>query len=79
MDKKRLIDTIGIILLFIGMFYAFLPHALHGVVLGSLDDESSHLKHVVVGITLVVVSLGMLVYSNRRLDDGKKRNIRRKR
>ena len=61
---NKLFDVIGTILLFIGMLLAFLPHALH--VKAGLNDQT-HLKHVVTGIILVVVALGILIYNNKAL------------
>ena len=51
-------------ILFAGMFLAFLPHALHAKA-GFVEE--SHLKHVVYGIMLVVLGLGILVYNNKAL------------
>ena len=62
---NKLIDVIGTILLFIGMSLAFLPHALHAAI--GLDEKTPHLKHVVTGIILVVVALGILIYNNKAL------------
>jgi len=63
---NKLIDIFGTILLFIGMFLAFLPHALHTAV--GLDEKTPHLKHVVTGIILVVIALGILIYNNKALN-----------
>ena len=63
--KSRIFDVIGTIMLFIGFFLAFLPHAIHTS--AGLDDETSHLKHVISGIVLVVVALGILVWNNNAL------------
>ncbi len=64
MKRKNLIDTAGTVLLFIGFFLAFLPHAVHVRV--GLDEETSHLKHVIIGMVLVVVALLILIYSNKK-------------
>ena len=62
--KNKIFDFIGTILLFIGFFFAFLPHSLHAKAgLG----EASHLKHVVYGMTLVVTALVILVWNNKAL------------
>ena len=61
---NKLIDIISTILLAIGFFLAFLPHAFHTRVGFS---ESSHIKHLVYGMILVVVSLGILIYNNKAL------------
>ena len=60
---NKLLDIIGIIVLFIGMFLAFLPHTLH--VKTGLDENTSHIKHVIFGLIFVIISLGILVYNNK--------------
>ncbi len=59
---KKLIDIAGTLLLFIGMSPAFLPHALH--VKAGLDEGTSHIKHVMYGIVLVLAALVILIYNN---------------
>ena len=65
MNNKRLLDVVGTVLLAAGFFLAFLPHAIHTAV--GLNEETSHLKHIITGMTAVVVSLGILVYNNKTL------------
>lgn len=60
-----MIDGLGIIVMFLGFFLAFLPHAVHTA--AGLGDEASHLEHVISGIILVMVSLGILVWNNNAL------------
>ena len=55
-----------------GFFFAFLPHATHTAV--GLDDSTSHLTHVITGIVLVIVSLGILIWNNKALNLPKKKN-----
>lgn len=62
---KRLLDIIGIILLFLGMSLAFLPHALH--TRAGLDSETSHLNHIISGLILLVIGLAILIYNNKAL------------
>ena len=69
--KNKIFDIIGTILLFIGMFLAFLPHAFHSKI--GIDAETSHLKHVVTGLTLIVVGLGILIYNNESLKIGNRK------
>ena len=64
MKYKKLIDIAGTLLLFIGMSLAFLPHAFHSRVGLS---EQTHLKHVITGIVLVLIALGILIYNNKAL------------
>ena len=68
---KKLLDVAGTILLFIGMSLAFLPHALH--VKAGLDEETSHLRHVVFGLILIVIALAILIYNNKALKIQNKR------
>lgn len=64
MKREKFLDVIGTVLLGIGFFFAFLPHAFH---VSAGFDEASHLIHVVIGIGLVVIGLGVLVYNNKAL------------
>ena len=61
----KALDTIGTVLLFIGAVLAFLPHALHAKI--GLDSETSHVKHVVTGIILIMLSLALLIWNNKAL------------
>ena len=70
MQHSKIVDIIGTILLVIGFFLAFLPHAVHIAV--GLNDETSHVKHVVTGMILVVVALAILIYNNKALKIPKK-------
>ena len=63
MKHNKFLDVIGTILLFIGFFLAFLPHAYH-LALG-LDESVSHTKHIIGGIALVIISLAILIYNNK--------------
>lgn len=64
MKRKKILDVIGTILLFTGFLLAFLPHAFHSRIGLS---EQTHLKHVITGIVLVLIALGILVYNNNAL------------
>ena len=63
--NKKILDFSGTILLFIGMFLAFLPHALH--IKSGLNNEASHLKHVIYGLVLLVNGLAILICNNKAL------------
>lgn len=63
MEHKKIVDVIGTFFLFVGFVLAFLPHALHARI--GLSDSTSHLKHVVTGIFIVVIALLILIYNNR--------------
>ena len=71
MKENKLVDIASTIILFMGMFLAFLPHALH--VKAGLDNETSHLRHVVFGFILVVIALAILIYNNKALKFQNKR------
>ena len=62
--NKKIIDTVGTILLFIGFLLAFLPHAFHAKIGLS---EQTHLKHVITGMILVIIALAILIYNNKAL------------
>jgi len=70
MQHSKIIDIMGTILLFTGMFLAFLPHAVHIAV--GLDNGTSHVRHVVTGMILVIIALGILIYNNKALKIPKK-------
>ncbi len=72
MDRKRVIDIIGTVLLFAGFFLAFLPHAAH-ISVGLQED---HLQHVIKGSVLVFFSLGGLIYNNNALNKKKVKFLR---
>ncbi|MBI2658258.1 hypothetical protein HYX08_06215 [Candidatus Woesearchaeota archaeon] len=62
--NNKLIDIAGTIILAIGAFFAFLPHAFHAKA-GLVED--THITHVVSGVLLIVLGLGILVYNNKAL------------
>ena len=64
--KSKILDVVGTILLVIGFFFAFLPHAAH--IAAGLDNEASHTKHVITGIILIIIALIILVYNNDALN-----------
>ncbi len=63
-NHNKLIDIVGTILLLMGFFFAFLPHAFHSK---AGFSESSHLMHAVYGMILVVIALGILIWNNKVL------------
>ncbi|MBI3026732.1 hypothetical protein HYY70_01335 [Candidatus Woesearchaeota archaeon] len=65
MKSRKIIDIAGTILLFIGFSLAFLPHAMHAKL--GLDEKTLHIKHMVIGIALVLIALSILVYNNNSL------------
>lgn len=65
MRRNKLLDFLGVFILGIGFFLAFLPHAVH--IAAGLDDKTSHAKHIVYGISLAIIGLIILVYNNDAL------------
>ena len=65
MHHKKLADVLATMLLFIGFVLAFLPHAAHTAI--GLDDQTSHIKHVIYGILMVITGLAILIYNNKAL------------
>ena len=61
--KIDLFYASGVALLFAGWVFALLPHALHGQV--GLKDQP-HSWHVVLGLVLVGLGIGVLVWQSRR-------------
>ncbi|MBI1935563.1 hypothetical protein HYS31_03905 [Candidatus Woesearchaeota archaeon] len=64
MKHSKLLDFIGIIWLFIGLFFAFLPHTLHA---RAGFEEQQHITHLAYGIVTAVVSIILLAYNNNSL------------
>lgn len=64
METKKFFFGLGTVILFIGFFYAFLPHTLHGSV--GLGDESSHTRHVIFGAIMVLIGLILLILNEKR-------------
>ena len=71
MKPKKIFDVIGTIILAIGMLIAFSSHAFHARI--GLEEEASHLKHVIYGMVTAVIGLGLLIYNNKALKFRKKR------
>ena len=65
MERKKLIDVMGTIILLVGMLIAFSSHAFHARI--GLGQETSHLKHVVYGIITALIGLGILIWNNDAL------------
>ena len=76
MEHRKILDVLGIILLAIGFFLAFLPHALHSRI--GLSEQTSHIKHVIYGIITIIAALAILVYNNNALSHKVKRFIFKK-
>lgn len=70
MRINNILDAIGTILLFIGLFLAFLPHAVHTSV--GLNNGVSHLWYVIAGVALAVFALAILVCNKKALKAAKR-------
>ena len=65
MRHSRLVDVIATIILGVGMLIAFSSHASHARI--GLGEETSHVKHVIYGMIIAVIGLGILIYNNKAL------------
>ena len=65
MKHIKVLDVIGTLILLIGMIIAFSSHAFHARI--GLGEETSHLSHIILGMTLVILGLGILVWNNKAL------------
>ena len=65
MKHSKLVDIAATIILAIGMLIAFSSHAFHAKI--GLSEETSHVKHVIYGMVLAVIGLGILIYNNKAL------------
>ncbi len=64
--------ALGVIILFAGWFYALLPHAFHQS--SGLGLGLEHTMHTEIGIALVLVGLGVLIWEKRGAETaGKKK------
>mgnify|MGYP001561566409 CR=1 FL=1 len=54
----------GTVLLFIGLFWMFLPHATHEKII-SADENLSHITHIFQGVVLVIIGLAVMIFSNK--------------
>jgi len=65
MKHNKIIDVVATIVLAVGFFLAFLPHAFHTAI--GLSEKTAHIKHVITGMSLVVIALAALIYNNNAL------------
>jgi nitrate reductase gamma subunit len=56
----------GVLVLFLGLSWMFLPHATHVAI---IDDEESeeHIIHVIEGGIAALAGVGLIEFENRRL------------
>ena len=65
MKHQKTLDFTGTSILVIGMLIAFSSHAFHSRI--GLGEETSHITHVVYGMTTAIIGLGILIYNNKAL------------
>jgi len=61
---NKIFDVLGTILLAVGLFFAFLPHASHEKTGFAAETHSTH---VATGITLLLIGRGILIVNNNAL------------
>ena len=54
----------GALLLFLGLLWMFLPHAVHQLIL-SEEQETSHILHIVQGVIVAVGGLGFMLLGKK--------------
>ena len=72
---NKIIDVIGTIILAAGMLISFSSHAFHARI--GLSEETSHVNHVVYGMTTAVIGLSILIYNNKALKPIKRFKLRK--
>ena len=72
---NKIIDVIGTIILAAGMLIAFSSHAFHARI--GLNEETSHLKHVIYGIITAIIGLSILIWNNKALKPIKRFKLRK--
>jgi len=65
MKNSQVIYVFGTIILFIGLLWMFLPHALHEQVLNR-EEETKHIFHIFQGVLIVVIGLLIMIKSKKR-------------
>lgn len=64
--KSSLLYWIGTLVLFLGLFWMFLPHAAHGAVTGEAEQETEHYIHLIQGLLGTLIGLGILKYEQTK-------------
>lgn len=64
MDIKKTLFGVGTVILFIGFFFAFLPHTAHTSI--GLGSETSHVKHVIIGSILILIGIVILILTEKK-------------
>ena len=58
------IYSCGVVFLFLGLLWMFLPHTAHTMITG--EEEALHIVHTLEGFVLVVIGLGIMVYTDKK-------------
>ena len=68
--KFNIVYVIGVIFLFFGLLWMFLPHLTHEAVLSKLGQSElegeSHFEHTFQGLVGTLIGLGLLMYDERK-------------
>ena len=66
MKQARIFYLVGAILLFIGLFWLFLPHAYHEQI--TEEHETSHITHMIEGIIITLIATLILILADNNLE-----------
>lgn len=69
MNFKDFINKLFVLILFIGLVIAFLPHATH-IEIGLAEE--SHLEHIIQGFGTAIIALLILIWNNNSLKSSNK-------
>ena len=74
---SKKIYWISTILLFLGLFWMFLPHAFHGAILqeAGIEEESEHYIHLVEGLILTIISLIIMIWNEKQISNKKAKRL----
>ena len=64
-SRLKTLEVIGTVILFLGILFAFLPHAWHSAILEE-EVETSHFTHTIYGIAAAIVGLGILIWDKKK-------------
>lgn len=56
----------GALLLFLGLFWMFAPHAVHHAILGAAE-EASHIEHIFQGVIAALGGLGLMMLEAKKM------------
>ena len=61
----KLLYAAGTVLLFLGLFWMFLPHAAHELIIDQ-EEETEHYVHLLQGAIMTVFALVVMVISSKK-------------